>query len=112
VALANFGALYAVMSREAGGLESARLLRLLAKLTGAGAVLLGVCVWGEAWLRAGWVDSSLVGKAVALSGVIGVGALSFFAAAYLLRVEELSELSESVRRRFRRRLEQASGSER
>ena len=105
VALANFIALYEVMRRESGGLETRRLVQFFGRLALAAGVLAGVCLLGDQWLEASWAHRSLVSKAAALTTVIGCGAAAFFAMAHLARVEELHELVEAMQRRLRKRLE-------
>lgn len=104
VAMANFTALYWLMRRETGTLETGRMLRTIGKLLLAGVVLAGVCLIGAEWLRNQWVGASFLWRICTLSGVIGVAGVSFFIAAQALQVEEMSELTGSIFRRLQKRI--------
>jgi putative peptidoglycan lipid II flippase len=102
VAITNFLILYIMMRRYAGRLETGVLLRTLAKLLVAGALLAVVC----------WVDSKFLftpgsrvplwKKILEVGAAVASGALVFFAAAFALRVPELGEVVDLVRRKFGR----------
>jgi len=99
VALTNFFLLYVMMRRYSGRLETGRLFGLLVKLALAGAVL-GVISWfGLQILNPGL---PLWQKTVELLGVISVAGASFFAVAFLLRVDEVREVFDLVKRRVAR----------
>ncbi len=102
VAVINFLVLYAIMRKHAGGLESARMCGVLAKLLAAGAVLAAVC-WGLlAWIGPSWAELGFPMRVGWLAGCIAIGGGVFFGAAWLLRVEELREATALVTRRLRR----------
>jgi hypothetical protein len=86
-----------MMRRHAGRLETTELFKTLAKVLLAGAVLAGVC-----WLALQFLFSAtplpLWKKIVDLAITIAVGVLTFFGAAFLLRVNEVRDLIELVRR--------------
>jgi putative peptidoglycan lipid II flippase len=104
VALINFCILYELMRSHLGGLETSRLFLTLARLAGAGALLSGVCWWGARLLDARWQGAGVVTRFVGLGCVISVAAGVFFTAAWLVRVEEMSELASYARGRFGRLL--------
>jgi putative peptidoglycan lipid II flippase len=100
VATINFILLYILMRRNTGRLETRRLFVDLAKIFLAGALLALIC-WlaNELWLN-NWEQFRFLTKLTVLFVVIAVGAATFFAAALTLRVNELQEMFEIVRRRF------------
>jgi len=99
VAVTNFLILYAMMRRYVGRLETGLMVRTLAKLFLAGALLAGICVAAQRYVFAAGGDT-LLRQAVGLLVTIAVGGGVFFGAAYLLRVEELRDVVHLVRRRF------------
>ena len=102
VAMSNFVSLYVLMRRYAGQLESGVMLRTLAKLLVAGACLGAVC-WSGRWLffSSGIPDSELH-KGIGVLTTTAAGGAVFFGVAYLLRVPELHDLVDVVRRKLRR----------
>jgi putative peptidoglycan lipid II flippase len=103
VATCNFLVLYALMARQLGGLESGRMLILLAKAAIAGAALAAVCAASNHWLLTDWATQSFVRKASALFATVAVGGLVFLGVGAALRIAELNELINAVSRRVRRR---------
>jgi putative peptidoglycan lipid II flippase len=101
VAITNFLILYAMMRRYVGRLETGVMLRTLAKLLLAGALLAGICFAAQRFILPGG-GSTLIRNAVALVGTIAIGSAVFFGAAYLLRVAEVRDVVELVRGRFSR----------
>ena len=101
VAVTNFLILYAMMRRYTGRLETGTLLRTLAKLLVAGAFLAGICFLAQRFVFASHVDSVLR-NIVGLTITIAAGAAAFFGTAYLLRVDEVRDVVELIRRRFTR----------
>ncbi len=102
VATINFLLLYLMMWRHTGGLETRRMLSGLTRIGCAGLLLAAVC-WtaNHTWLQA-WEDLRFMQKALALFATIAAGAAVFFGAAYLLRVTEVHEAAEMLRRRLRK----------
>jgi putative peptidoglycan lipid II flippase len=100
VALTNFTLLYLLMHRHTGRLETRQMLGTLVKLALAGALLAAVCMSAEHWLFAGWAGFGFVTRATLLIGVIAVAGGIFFAAAMLLRIEELDDVTALVRRKL------------
>ena len=100
VAIANFVALYALMRAATGSLETRKLLLGVAKLFVAGAALAVVCHWGGGWMAVAWAETSKLGRAVELGGLIALAGLVFFGMAYLLRIEEMDDLTGALRRRL------------
>jgi putative peptidoglycan lipid II flippase len=103
VATCNFLVLYALMARQLGGLESGRMLILLAKAAIAGAALAAVCAASNHWLLTDWATQSFVRKASALFATMTAGGLVFLGVGAALRIVELNEFINAVSRRVRRR---------
>ena len=103
IATCNFMLLYALMRRQLRGLETRRMLMLLAKLTLACLALAGVCAASLHWLLGGWQTQALWIKAGALLATIAAAALVFTAVSLMVRIQEMQELFAAIRRRLRRR---------
>lgn len=102
VATINFALLYLLMRRHTQRLETRLLFVDLAKICVAGAVLAGVCGVGNyLWLDR-WEQFRLLAKVGLLLGVIAAAAAAFFGAAFVLRVSELQEMFNLVKRRLAR----------
>ena len=102
VALFNFSALYLLMWRETGVLESGLMAKTLGKLAVAGALLGLVCWAGEHWLLADWARLGFPLQCAYLFAVIAVGGAVFFATALVLQIEELDDLKALVKKKLRR----------
>lgn len=100
VAMTNFIALYFMMVRYSDGLETGALLTTLAKLAIAGALLAAICLGAGRLLHFSAVGTTAWQQLIALLPTIAVGALVFFLAAYLMRIEEVRDVVELVRRKF------------
>jgi putative peptidoglycan lipid II flippase len=104
VAITNFFFLYSMMRHYAKRLETGTMLLTVGKLLLAGSVLAVICWLASNFffmrypLAPGWQN------ALVMLVTICCGASAFFSAAYLLRVAEVHDLVELVRRRFRRTL--------
>ena len=104
VALTNFLLLYIMMRKYAGSLDTGAILTLLAKLIVPAALLTGIC-----WLSAEFLfqpSAHLPGweKIAGVLIVIAIAAVVFFASALLMRVQEVREVVDLVRRKFGRRV--------
>ena len=102
VATFNFLLLYFLMQKQLKGLESRRLLLMLAKLALAGVPLAAVCAASSHWLLADWQHEALLPKIAALLATVIAGAGVFAASGILLHIEELKELRDAFMRRLRR----------
>jgi putative peptidoglycan lipid II flippase len=102
IATVNFLLLYALMRRHLNGLESGRMLQMLAKVAAASAALVAVCAASSHWLLADWETQTFLSKLSALLGTVIVGALVFAACGAALHIEELKELIDALKRRLRR----------
>ncbi len=103
VAMINFGILYALMRKHAGGLETAHLARLLGKLAVSGALLAAVCLFAQHYLFSDLHHMHLAVKAGLVILTIIVGAAAFFTAAHMLKIDETEEVASILRRKFARR---------
>jgi putative peptidoglycan lipid II flippase len=102
IATVNFLILYFLMQSQLKGLETRRMLFLLAKVALASAALVAVCAASTHWLLADWQQQTLLFKLFALLLTVAVGAAVFAACGILLHIEELKELRGAVMRRLRR----------
>jgi putative peptidoglycan lipid II flippase len=102
VATFNFLLLYFLMQNQLKGLESRRLLSMLAKLALACVPLVAVCSASSHWLLADWQHQALLPKIAALLATVIAGAGLFAASGILLHIEELKELRDAFMRRLRR----------
>ena len=74
IATFNFLLLYALMRAQLKGLESRRLLILLAKVAVASVALLAVCAASSHWLLADWRTQALLPKIAGLLATVVAGA--------------------------------------
>jgi putative peptidoglycan lipid II flippase len=102
IATCNFLLLYALMQRQLHGLETRRMLTLLAKIGIACGALAAVCAASSHWLLADWRTEALWIKVAALLATIAAAALVFAGVSLLVRIEEMHELSAAIVRRLRR----------
>ncbi|HMA12126.1 MAG TPA: murein biosynthesis integral membrane protein MurJ [Steroidobacteraceae bacterium] len=103
IATFNFAVLYVLMHRHLRSLDTAPLLRTLAKVLLSGAVL-ALAAWaGRHYWLSDWATQAFFPKAARLLAVITLSGAAFVLAALALRVEELSVLAATVRRRLARR---------
>jgi len=103
VAFSNFLMLYTMMRHYAGRLETGAMIKTLAKLLVAGALLAGICFVAQNFVFSGPGALTLWQKALGLVVTIAVGSAAFFGAAYALHVAEVRDVVELVRGRFRPR---------
>ena len=102
VATCNFLVLYALMHRHLKRLETRRMTTLLVKVTVASLALAAVCWASQHWLLGHWAQQTFVTRLVLLLATIVVSGSAFLACGALLRIEELQELINAVRRRLHR----------
>jgi putative peptidoglycan lipid II flippase len=100
IATINFLLLYFLMQAQLKGLESRRLLVLLAKIAVAGTALIAVCAASSHWLLADWPHQALLPKIGALALTVAVGCAVFAGCGILLHIEELKELRAALMRRL------------
>src|SRR5262249_45978406 len=104
VSIVNFALLFFFMRRRLGGIEGGVLFGTFAKVLGASAVMGGVC----------WMVSNRFENYLGLSNVltrllnvgfsIAAGIVVFYLAARLLKVNELTQLTRALERKFGARL--------
>jgi len=102
IATCNFLLLYALMQRQLHGLETRRMLALLAKMSVACGALAAVCAASSHWLLADWRTEALWPKIGALLATIAAAAMVFAGVSLLVRIEEMHELCAAIVRRLRR----------
>src|SRR6266705_406543 len=102
VATINFLLLYALMWRQTRGLESRRLFAGLAKICLAGLLLALICWLANYWWLDAWEHLRFFEKLFALFATILVSAAAFFGVAFLLRVDEVRDVFDLVKRKTHR----------
>ena len=103
VALTNFAILYCCMKREIVSLETRRLLVVLVKVFLASDALALVC-WGAKWLLLErWQTMGLPLRMSALGLTIALSMAAFCTVAAILRLREMHDLLDAVRRKISRR---------
>jgi putative peptidoglycan lipid II flippase len=102
VAITNFLLLYSMMRRYAGRLETAALIRTLAKLLAAGIGLAGVCWAAREWFFQPHATGPSWANAIAMAITIAIGCAVFYGAAFLLRIAELQEVVTMVQKKLKR----------
>jgi putative peptidoglycan lipid II flippase len=100
VATINFVLLYALMRRHTRRLETRQLLIDLGKICVAGALLALVCWAANHWWLNAWAQLRFFAKLCALLAAIALGMITFFVGAFLLRVSEVHDVVDLVRRRL------------
>src|SRR5438132_9928548 len=104
VATINLLLLYALMRRHTRRLETRQMLTALGKICLAGALLALVCWAANYWWLDAWASLRLFQKLGTLLGAVAFGAMTFFGAAFLLRVSEVQDIIDVFRRRIGRAL--------
>jgi putative peptidoglycan lipid II flippase len=101
VAMLNFVILYVLMRRSAGGLETRTFAHALARIGIAAAGLAAFCWVAQVYILPDFFSWSLATRIAALVGVIAAAAGLFLASCYALRVPEMHEVTDLLRRRLR-----------
>src|SRR6267142_7159053 len=102
VALTNFLLLYIMMRKYAGPLETGTILELLAKLVIPALLLAGICWLALEFLFQSGAPLPEWEKIIGMVVVIALAATVFFGSAFLLRVTEVRDIVDLIRRRFAR----------
>ena len=102
VATCNFLLLYWLMHRHLKRLETRRMSTLLVKVAAASAVLALICWGSEHWLLDDWSGLHFAARLGLLLLTITAGMLAFLGCGAALRIEELQELMQALRRRAHR----------
>jgi peptidoglycan biosynthesis protein MviN/MurJ (putative lipid II flippase) len=102
VAITNFLILYAMMRHYTGRLETGAMIRTLAKLLVAGALLAAICLLAQYFGAFSTAASTTWQRIAVLLPTIAVGAAAFFGTAYVLNVAEVRDVVLLVRNRFSR----------
>jgi putative peptidoglycan lipid II flippase len=100
VATINFLLLYVLMRRHTRRLETRQLLTGLGKICLSGALLALVCWAVNHWCLDAWAQLRFFPKLGTLLVAIALGAVTFFGAAFLLRVGEVHDIVDLFRRRL------------
>lgn len=102
VAFSNFLMLYTMMRRYTGRLETGAMIKTLAKLLVAGALLAAICLLAQHFILFPDVALSAWRKLFGITLTIAIGGAAFFGAAYVLHVAELRDVVLLVRGRLSR----------
>jgi len=100
VAITNFFFLYSMMRHFTGRLETGMMVRTLAKLLLAGAALAGICLLASTFFFSTHPHAPILVNLLVMLITIACGAGIFFGVAYLLRVAEVHDVVDLVRRRL------------
>src|SRR5881397_344006 len=100
VATINFLLLYALMRRHTRRLETRQMLIGLGKICLACAPLALVCWVANYWWLDAWASLRFFQKLGTLLGAVAFGAMTFFGAAFLLRIDEVQDIIDVFRRRL------------
>lgn len=96
----NFLALFLLMRRFAGGLESLHFLFTVIKCAVATAALAAVCYFGGQYAHSWLIEGGLLHRGLALFAIIGVAGLTYLIVCWILRVQEIHDATTVVRRKF------------
>jgi putative peptidoglycan lipid II flippase len=100
VSIVNFAFLFFFMRRKLNGIEGPKLLSTFAKVTTASAAMGAVC-----WIVSRQIENrlsldSLFPRLINVGASIAVGLVIFCLAARLLKVDELTQLTRAIERKF------------
>ncbi|MDD5351396.1 MAG: murein biosynthesis integral membrane protein MurJ [Chthoniobacteraceae bacterium] len=102
VAIINFAILYFLMTRHVGGLETRVLLKSLGKICLAAVPLALLCAAAQIWLFGGLAEMAFLPKLAAVLGVITLAAAVFGTVVAFLRIEEVEDVLQILRRKLGR----------
>lgn len=101
VAITNFLLLYAMMRRHTGRLETGQMVATLGKVFLAGAVLAAICLAAQRFVFPAALHGSEWKLILDVVVTITIGAGAFFGTAYLLRIAEVHDVVNIVRRKLK-----------
>jgi len=111
VASLNFLFLYAAMIRHAGDIGSKGLVVAFFKIGVATAAMGGVCYFGNVFLFGDLDALVLWKKAIWLCGLIGIAGAVYLAVAFVLKVDEISDVVALIKKRVGGKLPPSGPSE-
>ena len=100
VAMCNFGLLYGILWKRLGRLEGKAMVVTLGKLAAGGGILALTSWAGRQYLLEPLATHAFPLRALALTGVIGVGGALYLAVCMLLGVDELTSFTKILKRRI------------
>lgn len=100
VAIINFVILYMMMARHVSGLETRFLFATLAKIVIAGVPLALLCIGAQRYFMTDLAQMAFMPKALVTLVTIPAGAALFFTTAYLLKIDEVQDVTRMLARRF------------
>jgi Na+/melibiose symporter-like transporter len=89
-----------MMRHFTGRLETGAMVKTLAKLFVAGALLAGICSLVWIFFFSAYPHATIWANLIVMLGTIACGAGVFFGTAYLLHVAEVRDVVDLVRRRL------------
>jgi putative peptidoglycan lipid II flippase len=100
VSIVNFALLFFFMRRKLGRMEGGRLLSTFAKVTLASTAMGAIC-----WLISGQIENHLgldrlLARLINVAASIAVGVIVFYLGARLLKVDDLTQLTGAIWRKF------------
>jgi putative peptidoglycan lipid II flippase len=102
VGLLNFALLYFIMQRRIHGIEGRRTLMAIIKILLASAAM-GAACWAVSAGLTQLLGDRFAARLIKVIVSVALGALIFYAGAWLLKIEELHAATNALLRRFRRR---------
>lgn len=102
IATCNFLLLYVLMRSQLKGLETRRMVMTLVKVAMACLGLIAVCAASMHWVLADWATMPFWRKFGSLMSTIGVAGAAFILAGLALKIPEMHEIADTIRRRIKR----------
>jgi putative peptidoglycan lipid II flippase len=102
VGLLNFALLYFIMQRRIHGIEGRRTFVAIIKIFIASAAM-GAACWAVSAGLPRLIGDRFAARVINVTVSVALGALIFYAGAWLLRIEELHDATNALLRRFRRK---------
>lgn len=102
VALVNFLALTFLMRKRINGINGGAVLKALAKIAAAAAVMSGACWFSYYFLHQFFAGRDVFARLIEAFVPIGIGGISFLVTAKLLKISEVSKIYNTVSRKLGR----------
>ena len=100
VSIVNFAILFVFLRRKVGKIEGGKLLSTFAKVTAAAAVMGAVCWLVSQRIEAALGTASLLARLVDVGASIVIGMAVFYLAARVVKVGELAQMTNALKRRL------------
>ncbi|MBO0721668.1 MAG: murein biosynthesis integral membrane protein MurJ [Blastocatellia bacterium] len=103
VAIINFSFLFIVMRRRLGGIEGRSLALVFGKITAASCLMGAVCWLVSRQLQLHLGTARLIDRLIVVGSSIAIGIALLYPAARLLKLNEVDQLTEALKRKLRKR---------